>query len=50
MEHIADGQIIRLKEAKTIKELKDALVEIVEQFDIELENVRYERKQKHGGE
>ena len=35
------GHMEKLKEAKTIKELKEALVEIFEELDVEMENIAY---------
>jgi len=36
------SQMDKLKKAKTIKELKEALVEIFEELDVEMENIAYD--------
>lgn len=35
-------RIEKLKKTKTIKELKDALVEIFEELDIDIQNIAYD--------
>lgn len=46
MEHIPQRQMEKLKGAKTIKELKEALVEIFEELDVEMENIAYNAVQE----
>ena len=41
MEHITYTQMEKLKEAKTVKELKEALVKMFEELEREIENTAY---------